>query len=196
MKRLLDLVISIPLLLVFTPLMVLICLLIHFQMGSPVFFKQKRPGLNGKPFYLYKFRTMSHATDAQGMLLSDEERLTAFGVILRKYSLDELPQLINVVKGQMSIVGPRPLLMEYLELYTTEQAKRHNVKPGITGWAQVNGRNDVTWEYKFKCDIWYIENHNFLLDLKIIYMTIFEVSKAQGINMEGQSTTEYFNGKN
>ena len=147
------------------------------------FLKQQRPGLNGNPFHVYKFRTMKDERDSNGELLPDHIRLTSFGRFLRKYSLDELPQLFNVVKGDISLVGPRPLLMEYLPLYTKEQAKRHDVRPGVTGWAQVNGRNAIEWEEKFKLDVWYVENQSFLLDIKILYLTIFKVLKSEGIQI-------------
>lgn len=161
MKRTFDLCISLFLLFVcFLPILA-VAILVRLKLGSPVLFKQQRPGLHGKPFNLYKFRTMLDEKDSNGELLPDQSRLTTFGIILRKYSLDELPQLINVVRGDLSLVGPRPLLMEYLPLYSSKQAKRHNVKPGITGWAQINGRNLITWEEKFELDVWYVENRSF-----------------------------------
>lgn len=169
-------------------------LLVKIKLGSPIIFKQKRPGLYGKPFYVYKFRTMTDEKDENGKLLPDEVRLTKTGKIIRKLSLDELPQLFNVLKGELSLVGPRPLLMEYLPLYTTEQARRHEVKPGITGWAQVNGRNAISWEEKFALDVWYVDNQSFWLDMKILFMTVIKVFKREGISQEGQATIEKFTG--
>jgi len=194
MKRLLDFLSSILILIISFPLMICIGLLVKLKLGSPIFFKQQRPGLYGKPFYLYKFRTMTDERDQWGELYSDEIRLTAFGKFLRKYSIDELPQLINVVKGELSFVGPRPLLMKYLPLYSEEQAKRHLVKPGITGWAQVNGRNAISWEEKFELDIWYVKNQSLLLDVKIVLLTIKKVLFSEGINQPGNATVEDFNG--
>jgi len=196
MKRIIDLVISLTLLICFSPIVVMTGIFVWVKMGSPILFTQERPGLHGKPFNLYKFRTMLNLEDVQGNLLSDELRLTSFGKFLRKYSLDEFPQLINVVKGEMSLVGPRPLLLEYLEKYTNEQLKRHEVKPGITGWAQVNGRNAITWEEKFKLDIWYVENQSIILDLKILVITFFKVVKKEGITHQDQVTMEKFKGSN
>lgn len=164
------------------------------KLGAPILFKQQRPGLNGKPFQLYKFRTMTDKRDSAGKLMPDCERLTSFGRFLRKYSLDELPQLFNVIKGDLSLVGPRPLLMEYLPLYTKEQAKRHLVKPGITGWAQVNGRNAISWEEKFKLDVWYVENQTFLLDFKILFLTFWKVATSEGVNQSTNVTMESFKG--
>ena len=163
-------------------------------MGSPVFFRQIRPGYKGEPFLLYKFRTMNDAKDSQGNALADELRLTRVGKWIRKYSLDEFPQLINVLKGELSFVGPRPLLMEYLPRYTAEQARRHDVKPGITGWAQVNGRNALTWEEKFALDVWYVDNFSFWLDMKILWITFLKVLKAEGISQEGSATMPEFKG--
>ncbi|MBS4197571.1 sugar transferase [Lederbergia citri] len=194
MKRLLDFLSSLLLLIISFPLMVCIGLLVRVKLGSPIFFKQQRPGLYGKPFYLYKFRTMTDDRDQWGDLYPDEIRLTSFGRFLRKYSLDELPQLINVVKGDLSLVGPRPLLMEYLPLYTEEQEKRHLVKPGITGWAQVNGRNAISWEEKFALDIWYVQNQSLLLDMKILILTVKNVLISDGINQPGHATMEDFKG--
>ncbi|MDQ0242570.1 sugar transferase EpsL [Bacillus fengqiuensis] len=194
MKRLFDLVISLSLLFVFFSIILVAAILVRFKLGSPILFKQQRPGLYGKPFYVYKFRTMTDARDNSGQLLPDHMRLTSFGKFLRKYSLDELPQLFNVVKGDISLVGPRPLLMEYLPLYTKEQAKRHNVRPGITGWAQVNGRNTITWEEKFQLDVWYVENQSFLLDMKILVRTVIKVFKSEGISQDGHVTVEKFRG--
>lgn len=174
--------------------MVAIGALIYATMGRPVLFRQLRPGLGGRPFVLYKFRTMAEERDAQDNLLPDEQRLIRLGRWLRATSLDELPELWNVLKGDMSLVGPRPLLMEYLERYTPEQARRHEVKPGITGWAQVNGRNALSWEEKFKLDVWYVDNWNLWLDLKIIFMTVVKVLRREGISAEGHATMPEFMG--
>lgn len=195
MKRLFDLVISILLFLCFTPIIIVVAVLVKFKLGSPIIFKQVRPGFHGKPFYFYKFRTMTNHRDSKGNLLPDQIRLTSFGRFLRKYSLDELPQLINVMKGDISLVGPRPLLMEYLPLYTKEQAKRHNVKPGITGWAQINGRNSISWDDKFKLDVWYVENQSFLLDLKILFLTFYKVLKSDGIQNGKHATMPVYKGE-
>ncbi|MED3914807.1 sugar transferase [Priestia megaterium] len=194
MKRVMDIVTSLTLLTLFSPVMLFTAILVRLKMGAPVLFKQQRPGKDGKPFYLYKFRTMANLEDKQGNLLSDQVRLTGTGNFLRKYSLDELPQLINVVKGDMSLVGPRPLLMEYLSLYTEEQMLRHNVRPGITGWAQVNGRNAITWEEKFKLDTWYVRNQSMFLDFKILLFTVLKVVKREGITQQGHVTIEKFKG--
>ncbi|WP_318618825.1 sugar transferase [Priestia megaterium] len=194
MKRVMDLVTSLTLLTLFSPVMMFTAILVRLKMGTPVLFKQQRPGKDGKPFYLYKFRTMANLEDKQGNLLSDQVRLTGTGKFLRKYSLDELPQFINVVKGDMSLVGPRPLLMEYLSLYTEEQMLRHNVRPGITGWAQVNGRNAITWEEKFKLDTWYVRNQSMFLDFKILLFTVLKVVKKEGITQQGHVTIEKFKG--
>ncbi|MEE6451422.1 sugar transferase [Gottfriedia acidiceleris] len=194
MKRMIDLIISLMILIIFSPIFLIVGVTVRFKMGSPILFKQVRPGLYGKPFNLYKFRTMVDLKDSNGQLLSDELRLTNFGRLLRKFSLDEFPQLINVIKGEMSLVGPRPLLMEYLSLYTKEQMLRHDVKPGITGWAQVNGRNAITWEEKFKLDNWYVKNHNLIVDLKILFLTFIKVIKKEGISQQGQVTMEKFKG--
>ncbi|RWR07862.1 sugar transferase [Siminovitchia fortis] len=195
MKRAFDLFISIGCLTFFAPLILVTALLIRIKLGSPVIFKQMRPGLHGRPFMLYKFRTMTDERDENGDLLPEHIRLTSFGATVRKLSLDEFPQLINIVKGEMSLIGPRPLLMKYLPLYTEEQAKRHLVKPGMTGWAQVNGRNAITWEEKFKLDIWYVENQNFLLDLKILLLTIKKVLASEGINNGTHVTMPDFEGE-
>ncbi|MGE6538039.1 sugar transferase [Bacillus luti] len=195
MKRLFDILISLLLLLCFFHVILLVAVLVKLKIGSPILFKQQRPGIHGYPFYLYKFRTMTDARESNGELLSDHARLTKFGKFLRKYSLDELPQLINVLKGQLSLVGPRPLLMEYLPLYSQEQAKRHNVKPGITGWAQINGRNSISWDEKFKLDVWYVENQSFLLDLKILYLTFSKVLKSEGITNNKHVTMPVFKGE-
>ena len=194
MKRILDLALSIPAFFLLSPLMLIIALFVRFKIGSPVLFRQVRPGLQGRPFVIYKFRTMTDARDENGNLLPDGERLTRLGRFLRKTSLDELPEFFNVIKGDMSIVGPRPLLMQYLDRYTPEQARRHEVKPGITGWAQVNGRNAITWEEKFKLDVWYVDNWSLWLDMKIILMTVRKILKREGINQPGQATMEEFMG--
>jgi len=193
-KRLVDLTLSVFLLLIFGPVMLLLALLVHMRLGLPVLYRQIRPGLHGKPFLMYKFRTMTNDRDHAGNLLPDEERLTSFGRILRRNSLDELPEIINVLRGEMCIVGPRPLLMRYLERYTHEQMRRHDVKPGITGWAQVNGRNALNWEDKFRHDLWYVDHSSFRLDLKIICMTVFKVLKREGINHPGGATMKEFMG--
>ncbi|MGM8212335.1 sugar transferase [Virgibacillus sp. W0430] len=192
MKRSVDLLLAGTMVVFFSPLMFVIAIVIKLQMGSPVLFKQQRPGQNCQPFSLIKFRTMNSKTDVDGNLLPDHIRLTAVGRFLRKYSLDELPQLINVVKGEMSLVGPRPLLMEYVPLFTEEENKRHRVKPGITGWAQVNGRNAISWEQKFELDVWYVKNQSVLLDLKILLRTIKKVWRKEGINQENQATVKKF----
>lgn len=193
-KRLFDLLLAVPTLIVLSPLLTVLALLVRVNLGAPVLFRQTRPGLHGKPFTLYKFRTMTDARDAQGNLLPDAERLTPFGRFLRSTSLDELPELWNVLKGDMSLVGPRPLLMQYLDRYTPEQARRHEVRPGITGWAQVNGRNALTWEQKFALDVWYVDHLSFWLDLKIIALTLWKILKREGISQPGQATVEYFHG--
>lgn len=194
LKQILDLIIVAPAIIILSPLIISIAIALYFKIGSPVIFKQLRPGLNGKPFTIYKFRTMNDKCDNNGCLLNDTERLTPFGEWLRSTSLDELPELFNVLKGDMTIVGPRPLLMQYLNRYTPEQARRHEVKPGLTGWAQVNGRNAISWEEKFKLDVWYVDNWSLWLDLKIIVMTIWKILKREGINQEGQVTMEEFKG--
>jgi len=193
-KRLLDVVLSALALVLLSPLMLIIALAIRLTMGPPVLFRQQRPGLHGKPFTIHKFHTMIDARDAQGNLLPDAQRLTPFGRFLRATSLDELPELWNVLKGDMSLVGPRPLLMRYLDRYTPEQARRHEVRPGITGWAQVNGRNALTWEQKFALDVWYVDNLSLWLDLKIIALTVWKILKREGINQPGQATAEEFMG--
>src|SRR5699024_8645933 len=175
------------------PMLVVMCL-IACEIGRPIIFKQTRPGLHGKPFEVYKFRSMNNKKDKNGELLPDELRLTKTGQLIRKLSLDELPQLFNVLKGDISLVGPRPLLMEYLSLYTERQARRHEVKPGITGWAQVNGRNAISWEEKFELDIWYVENRTIWLDIRILFMTLKRVFKSEGINQAGKATMDKFQG--
>ena len=174
------------------PLLCLLTIIILFTLGSPILFKQQRPGLFGKPFIFYKFRTMTSEKDENGNLLPDEKRLTKFGNFLRKTSLDELPSLWNVLKGNMSLVGPRPLLMDYLPLYSKEQARRHEVKPGITGWAQVNGRNAISWDEKFKLDVWYVDNQSIWLDTKILFITAWKVLKREGISQKGHVTMEKY----
>jgi sugar transferase EpsL len=191
-KRVLDLVCTVSAALVLSPLLLSLALLIRFHLGAPILFRQKRPGLHGKPFILNKFRTMTNARDPQDRLLPDAERLTRLGRFLRSSSLDELPELFNVLKGEMSLVGPRPLLMEYLGYYTPEQARRHQVKPGITGWAQVNGRNALSWDEKFELDVWYVDHRSFRLDLKILAVTAWKVLNREGISQPGQVTMEKF----
>lgn len=194
MKRLFDIVVALTALLLLSPLFLLLFVLVRLKLGAPVLFRQARPGLNGNIFNMIKFRTMTNAVDSQGVALSDAERLTPFGALLRSTSLDELPELWNVLKGDMSLVGPRPLLPEYLSLYTPEQAKRHLVRPGITGWAQINGRNAISWEQKFALDVWYVEHQSFWLDCKILLLTVLKVFKRDGISSEGVVTTEKFTG--
>ncbi|WP_075981934.1 sugar transferase [Bacillus massilinigeriensis] len=194
MKRILDLLAALILLILLSPLILVIGALVKIKLGNPILFKQKRPGLHGEPFYLYKFRTMNEQKNSKGELLQDYQRLTPFGKLLRKYSLDELPQLFNVIRGDLSLVGPRPLLMEYLPLYSEEQAKRHLVKPGITGWAQVNGRNTITWEEKFELDVWYVNHQSILLDIRILWLTLIKVCKSEGVNQTENVTMESFTG--
>lgn len=193
-KRLFDVSFSCMALIFLSPFLLLIGFIVYVTHGKPVLFRQKRPGLRCGPFYMIKFRTMRDTVDSNGRPLSDEARLTPFGQFLRSTSLDELPELWNVFKGDMSLVGPRPLLMEYLPLYDKHQARRHQVRPGITGWAQVNGRNAITWEEKLKLDIWYVDNQSFWLDIKIILMTIKKVLTRDGINAEGEATMSKFTG--
>jgi lipopolysaccharide/colanic/teichoic acid biosynthesis glycosyltransferase len=193
-KRVADLLLSIAALVAFFPIIIFIIILIKIFLGSPIIFSQVRPGIYGKPFTMYKFRTMKNLYNINGEFLQDSERLTKFGSFLRSSSLDELPELVNVIKGDMSLVGPRPLLMEYLPLFNEFQSRRHNVKPGITGWSQVNGRNALNWEQKFKLDIWYVENRNFILDIKIIMITIKKVIIREGINSSPSITMEKFKG--
>ncbi|MBT2699458.1 sugar transferase [Bacillus sp. ISL-40] len=196
MKRSFDLIVSLVIFICLFPVFLIFAFLVKLKLGSPIIFKQLRPGLNAKPFYLYKLRTMTDQRDSNGKVLPDYLRITSFGKFLRKYSLDEYPQLLNVIKGDISLVGPRPLLMEYLPLYTKEQSKRHQVKPGITGWAQINGRNAITWEEKFELDVWYVNNRSFLLDMKILFLTVYKVAVSEGINQPGQVTMESFKGSN
>lgn len=193
-KRVLDLLLLLVVLPFVLPIAIVVALVVRFQMGSPVFFRQVRPGYRARPFTLLKFRTMNSASDEQGSLLSDEKRLTKLGKLLRRYSVDEIPQLWNVLKGEMSLVGPRPLLMQYINRYTTEQIRRHDVKPGITGWAQIQGRNAVSWEEKFELDVWYVDHVRWFLDVKILAMTLWKVAKSEGINQPGQATAEEFRG--
>jgi lipopolysaccharide/colanic/teichoic acid biosynthesis glycosyltransferase len=193
-KRLFDLVVAATALILLSPLIAVCAALIAILLGRPVLFRQERPGLHGKPFELVKFRTMTDATDSNGNLLADTCRLTAFGRFLRSTSLDELPELWNVVEGKMSLVGPRPLLMEYLALYSPEQARRHHVRPGITGWAQVNGRNALSWEQKFALDVWYVDNRSFWLDLRILALTAVKVFRREGVSAQGEATMPKFKG--
>ena len=194
MKRSIDLLLSLIAIVAFSPLLLVLAIVIRLRLGSPVLFRQVRPGFGGKPFQLVKFRTMTDEKDARGDLLPDSQRLPAFGRMLRATSLDELPELWNVLKGDMSLVGPRPLLMEYLDLYTSEQSRRHEVRPGITGWAQVNGRNALSWEDKFALDVWYVDNQSLWLDLKILLMTIMKVVKRDGVSHTGEATMSRFEG--
>ena len=194
MKRLFDIVVALLALLVLLPVIALIALSVRFALGAPVFFRQVRPGKQCAPFEMIKFRTMRDAVDASGRLLPDAERLTAFGKFLRSTSLDELPELWNVLKGEMSLVGPRPLLMEYVPLYSPEQARRHEVRPGITGWAQINGRNAVDWDERFRMDVWYVNNQSFLLDLRILMLTVRKVLVREGISANGEATMPKFTG--
>lgn len=194
MKRLFDLLLAIIALSLLSPVLLIVALLVSFRLGSPILFSQHRPGLHGKPFRMYKFRTMTDARDTSGELLPDSVRLTSFGKFLRSSSFDELPELWNVLKGDMSLIGPRPLLMEYLPHYSPEQARRHKVRPGITGWAQINGRNAISWEEKFKLDVWYVGNQSFWLDLKILFLTVKKVFVREGINAKGDATMPKFTG--
>lgn len=194
MKRIFDFVLALLGLIILWPVMLLVAILIYLSLGSPVIFNQQRPGLNGRPFNIYKFRTMTLSKDENRELLADDLRLNRLGKTLRSLSLDELPQLFNVLKGELSIVGPRPLLMEYLPLYSSRQMRRHDVRPGITGWAQVNGRNAISWPERFEMDVWYVEHQSFLLDMKIIFMTIQKVFKRDGISQKGQATMSKFTG--
>ncbi len=192
LKRTLDLAVAIPAIVLTSPLMGGLALVVRLTMGKPVLFRQRRPGLFGRPFTLLKFRTMSDLRDHEGKPLPDEERLTRLGRFLRRTSLDELPELFNVLKGEMSLVGPRPLLMEYLERYTPRQARRHEVRPGITGWAQVNGRNALSWEEKFELDVWYVDHRSLWLDLKILVMTVGQVLSGRGVSARGHATMPKF----
>lgn len=192
--RLFDILLSIFLLALLSPLILFIIFLVKYNLGSPIFFKQSRPGIKGKPFLLYKFRTMKNINNSDGDQLPDDNRLGPFGKFLRSTSLDELPELWNVLKGEMSFVGPRPLLMDYLPLYSARQARRHEVKPGITGWAQINGRNSITWKEKLDMDIWYVNNKSFWLNIRIILITIVKVIKREGISGDGIATMDKFKG--
>ena len=195
-KPLFDKILALILIIIFSPLMLITAILIYLKMGRPIIFTQERPGYKGKIFKIYKFRTMTNEKDEKGNLLPDEMRLKGIGKIIRSLSLDELPQLFNVLKGDMSFIGPRPLLVEYLPLYNKDQKKRHDVLPGITGLAQVKGRNSISWKKKFRYDVFYVKNVSFCLDLYIIYLTIIKVLKRDGISQEGKATMEKFNGKN
>ena len=194
MKRLFDILVSLVALLALSPVLFLIMLLVRVNFGTPIFFTQTRPGLHGDVFTMIKFRTMINARSADGSLLPDTERLTRFGRVLRATSLDELPELWNVLSGDMSLVGPRPLLTEYLPLYSSEQARRHEVRPGITGWAQVNGRNAISWDEKFKLDVWYVDHQSFWLDLKILLLSVKCVFQGRGITADGEVTMPRFTG--
>lgn len=196
MKRLFDFIISLILLILFSPIISITAILVLVFIGRPIIFKQQRPGRFAKPIYIYKFRTMTNDVDNDGNLLSDDLRLSKLGILIRKLSLDELPQLINVIKGDLSLVGPRPLLMEYLPLYNSRQNKRHDVRPGITGWAQVNGRNSIGWAEKFELDVWYVENASFVLDLKILVLTLKKVLLSKDISSGTSMTMEKFTGNN
>ncbi len=193
-KRLFDLLLASLALILLSPVMLFVSILVAIKLGFPILFRQSRPGLQGQIFTIYKFRTMKDATDSKGNALPDDQRLTKFGKLLRSTSLDELPELFNVIKGDMSIVGPRPLLIQYLPLYNTEQARRHDVLPGITGWAQVNGRNAITWQEKFNLDVWYVDHWTLWLDLKILALSLVKVLKREGISQPGQVTAEPFRG--
>jgi sugar transferase EpsL len=193
-KRLFDVIVTALGLIFILPLMLVLSLLVWIFLGSPIFFRQQRPGYKGRPFITYKFRTMTNHTGPDGKLLPDAERLTSFGSFLRSTSLDDLPQVFNVLRGEMSLVGPRPLLMKYLKRYTPEQMRRHDVLPGITGWAQINGRNELDWEEKFHLDVWYVDHWSFWLDLKILFLTPWKVFKREGIHQPGHVTVEEFKG--
>jgi lipopolysaccharide/colanic/teichoic acid biosynthesis glycosyltransferase len=194
MKRVFDIFVSFCGLLILLPVIAIVAILVRYKLGSPVLFTQSRPGLNCRQFKMMKFRSMLNAEDKQGNQLPDEQRITKFGLFLRSTSFDELPGLFNVLKGNMSLVGPRPLLVQYLPLYSTEQARRHHVRPGITGWAQVNGRNAISWEDKFKLDVWYVDNRSFWLDIKILLLTLKKVFLREGISADGNVTIESFKG--
>lgn len=196
LKRMMDICGSIIGIIILSPIYLIVAILVHRNLGSPIIFRQKRPGKNGKVFEMLKFRSMLDKTDKNGEVLPDEKRLTSFGMKLRSTSLDELPELFNVLKGDMSLVGPRPLLVEYLKLYSKEQNKRHNMKPGITGLAQINGRNSISWSEKLKYDVEYVDNFNILLDIKILFITIYKVIKREGISQDGNATMESFTGDN
>lgn len=193
-KRLFDLVITVPLVILILPLLLVLTIAVRIQLGAPILFRQQRPGRNGTLFTIYKFRTMTNDTDENGALLPDEDRMTRFGQLLRSTSLDELPELYNVLRGDMSLVGSRPLLTEYLNYYTPEQMRRHAVPPGVTGWAQVNGRNALSWEDKFALDLWYVDHQSLWVDLKILALTLWKVLHREGINQPGYATADYFRG--
>ncbi|MCP4141108.1 MAG: sugar transferase [Chloroflexi bacterium] len=193
-KRFFDFVVAFIGLILFSPILLIVAILVRLFHGSPVIFKQKRPGYIGKPFFIYKFRTMTNRRAPDGNLLPDAERMTRFGRFLRATSMDELPELLNILRGEMSLVGPRPLLMQYLPLYNDEQMRRHDVLPGITGWAQINGRNNISWDEKFKLDLWYVDNQSFWLDIKILWLTFAKVFKREGVSMDGEATTKFFEG--
>lgn len=193
-KRALDLLLTLPALLLLSPVLLVVALLVRIKHGTPVLFRQERPGLRGKPFMMYKFRTMTDARNAAGELLPDAERLTRFGMLLRKTSLDELPELFNVLRGDMSLIGPRPLLTQYLDRYTPGQRRRHEVRPGISGWAQINGRNALSWDEKFALDVWYVDHLSLWLDLKIIALTIWKIIKREGISQDGYATMPEYMG--
>lgn len=193
-KRIFDISLATLALILLAPVIVLVAVLVRLKLGTPILFCQRRPGLHGQPFIIYKFRTMTNACDANGQPLSDAERLTRFGQFLRRSSLDELPELLNVLRGDMSLVGPRPLLMQYLARYTPEQRRRHDVVPGITGWAQINGRNGISWDEKFALDVWYVDNYTLWLDIKILFWTVFKTVGQDGISQPGQATMEEFKG--
>ncbi len=193
-KRIFDLLVAGSALLLLSPILLVVALLVRVKLGSPVLFRQQRPGLHGKPFMMMKFRTMIDAFDRDGQPLPDAQRLTPFGRWLRASSLDELPELLNILRGDMSLVGPRPLLMRYLPLYSPEQARRHDVRPGLTGWAQINGRNALTWDEKFALDLWYVEHRSFLLDLRILWLTVLKVVRREGISSAGEATMPPFTG--
>ncbi len=196
MKRAMDLVGALAALVLLSPIVVVLCILVRSKLGSPVFFRQVRPGIEGRPFKMVKFRTMTDERGPDGALLPDDQRLTALGAWLRSTSLDELPELFNVLKGDMSLVGPRPLLMDYLSLYNDRQARRHEVRPGITGWAQINGRNALSWEEKFELDVWYVDNRSLWLDIKILFKTVMQVLKRDGISHGEEVTMPRFKGSN
>ena len=196
MKKIFDFTVALGALAILSPVLGVVAIIVRAQLGAPVLFCQTRPGLQGKPFSILKFRTMTNARDAQGNLLPDAQRLTRFGRFLRSTSLDELPELFNVLRGDMSLVGPRPLLMAYLPLYSAEQARRHEVRPGITGWAQVNGRNALSWEEKFAMDVWYVDHQSFWMDVKIVLLTVWKILKRENITLPGHATTAAFRGNN
>lgn len=196
LKRCFDFIFALTALIILSPVFLIVAILIRINLGSPIFFVQERIGKDNKTFKMMKFRTMKDATDKKGNPLPDSERMTKLGSTLRSLSIDELPELINILKGEMSLIGPRPLLVQYLPLYNEEQLKRHNMLPGLTGWAQINGRNTLSWTEKFKLDVWYVENWSLKLDVKIFFLTIYKVFKREGISQEGQATVEFFDGMN